>query len=232
MVLFLEVMSGPLQGRKFRAEVGLRIGRREGEIILEDDPKVSGLHAKIELDNKGQMALQDQGSQNAMVINGRRVKKVALLPGVTFRVGDTPFIVIELAPQEAEAFQPPKTWVDHLRETLRADPGTNRDPDEMPLSTFTPPVVLDFIQGIQADQSMVLGYGPRAAGSGDIDIDLQDPEAPPQAFEILPVPGSALLRDLTGGKVLLNGGPLMEDSALQEGDEISLGGTIIKIRYL
>lgn len=229
MVLFLEVISGPLQGRKFRAEPGLRIGRREGEILLEDDPKVSGFHAQIELDNKGQPVLMDQGSANGLVINGRKVKKVAMLPGVTFRVGDTPMIVIEVAPEVADAYRPPKSWLEQLQEYLKGDTG-EQTPRE--LLTFTPPVVLDFVQGIQTDQSMVLGYGPRTAGAGDVDIDLHDPEAPPAAFEVLPGPGAALLRDLTGGKILLNRESLKEDMTLQEGDEISLGGTLIKVRYL
>jgi pSer/pThr/pTyr-binding forkhead associated (FHA) protein len=231
MVLFLEILSGPLKDQKFRARSGLAIGRREGDIMLADDGKVSGLHAKIELDNKGQMVLMDQDSANGLVINNRRVKKVALMPGVTFRVGETLFTAVELEPSEAEALAPSKTWQDHVQEALEKVPAENRK-IEGSGQTFTPTLQLEFIQGIQTEKIVPIGYGPRVAGQGHLDIDLQDPEAPEIAFEIAPGPGTALFRDRSSGKVRINKQVPEDDQPLNEGDLISLGGTAIRVRYM
>lgn len=231
MVLFLEVLSGPLQGSKFRVRPGLAIGRREGDIILDHDGKVSGLHGKVELDNKGQQVLVDQGSANGFVINNRRVKKVALIPGVTFRVGDTAFIATELSEVEAESLAPKKTWRDHLQETLEKNPAENRIV-EGAAQTFTPAVQLEFVQGLQTDELVTLGYGPRVAGQGHLDIELREPEAPEIAFEIHPGPGAALFRDRSMGKILVNSAPAVEDQLLNDGDLIGLGSTLIRVRYL
>lgn len=231
MVLFLEIMNGPQQGRKFRVSPGLTVGRRDGDIRLEEDGKVSGFHAKVELDNKGKPVLHDQGSANGLVINGRKLKKVALIPGVTFRVGDTLFIATELSFAEAEALAPAKTWEDHLEDSLRHVPAQNRK-IEGSAQTFTPILELEFIQGPQADERMVLSYGPRVAGLDHLDVELKDPMAPERAFEIHPGPGSALLVDQSGGKVLVNGGKPAENHVLNEGDEIGVAMTLIRVRYL
>lgn len=231
MVLFLEIRSGSSQGQKHRARPGLTIGRRQGDILLMDDGKVSGSHGKIELDNKGQVMLVDAGSANGFIINGRRVRKVALLPGLTFCVGDTEFAVIEVGAEAAEALEPRKTWRDHLRESLAKEPAVNRQIDGAAQS-FTPAVELEFVQGPQADTRVTLGYGPRQAGHGHLDIDLIEPEAPELSFEILPGPGAALLRDHSAGKLTVNRKPVGEDQLLNEGDVIMIGSSQIKVRYM
>lgn len=230
MVLFLEVLSGPLEGKKFKAEVGLKIGRREGEILLEEDSKVSGLHAQIEMDNKDRLVLMDQGSANALILNARRVKKVALIPGVTFRVGETLFSVIELDEAEA-AIELPKSWQDIVEEELTARGFENQIRPERG-QTFTPVIQLDFLEGVQAETLVTCSYGPRQAGAGHLDIDLLDPEAPDLCFDLIPGPGVALLNDRSQGRLLVNGGPPSPEQALNEGDQIQIGGTVIKVKYL
>lgn len=232
MVLFLEVLNGPLEGQKFRAAAGLTIGRTQGQIRLDEDVKASGLHAKVDLDNKEQLILLDQGSSNGLILNNRRVKKVALMPGVTFRVGTTQFQVVELGEEEAQALAPELSWKEKLKELLMDQPGENRE-IEGTAQTFTPPLMLEFVQGLQAETIMTLAYGPRQAGHAHLDIDLMDPDAPEACFELAPGPGLALLRDRTLGKLTLNGvGCAEEEIPLQEGDTIGIGGTLIRVRYL
>lgn len=173
----------------------------------------------------------DQGSANGLVLNDRRVKKVAMLPGVRFRVGDTSMTVVELPREEADAAAPARTWQDEIELRLRNEPGTNRV-IEGAGQTFTPVLQLDFAQGIQAEESLTLAYGPRLAGLGHLDIDLKEPEAPELAFEIHPVPGSALFRDRSRGKIRINRRRPETDQVLEEGDEITLGGTLIRVRFL
>lgn len=231
MPLFFEIQSGPLKGRKYKIEPDLVIGRREGTILLETDGKVSGQHGKVELDNKGRPCLVDLGSSNGFVINENRVRRVALLPGVTFRVGETLFQVQEISEFEAAALAPVRTWREQLRDLLTMEPGANPE-EKTPLMVFTPVVRLEFIEGPQAEQIVTLAYGPRVAGLGHIDIDLADPNAPDEAFEITAGAGVAILKDLSRGKVQVNSQPTQEGHMLREGDLISIGLSVIRVGYV
>ncbi|MBX2988087.1 MAG: FHA domain-containing protein [Bdellovibrionaceae bacterium] len=231
MNLFLEVLSGPLSGKKYKARLGLTVGRRNGDVLLEDDSKVSGLHAKIEIDNKSQLVLVDQGSANGFVLNGRRVRKVAMMPGVNFRIGETAFRVVELTPEEVSSLFETKTWREPLRELLERDPGLDR-PIAGAAQTFTPVLQLEFIRGFQTDTVYTLTYGPRVAGFGHLDLDLKEMEAGEIAFEIHPGPGTAFFRDKSQGKLKINKQEPQDGQSLQEGDQISLGATVIRVRYL
>ncbi len=271
MAFYLEVLSGKHSGVKISVHEGLAIGRKKGDLLLDDDPKVSGLHAKIILDNKNQFVLVDQDSSNGMILSGRKVKKIAMLPGVTFRIGSTHFKVVveeelnlnpeppraapppvpEAAPAPEEPPPPPvfkskdlltkgpkvevrelqlKTWKERTQELLAAQE-IPAESQAAQLGAFSPALILDFIEGIQTDQKITVGYGPRQAGFGNLDLELLDPKLPEKAFDLLPGPGSVEIRDLTGGEMLINGRP-QKSHFLEEGDLISLGQTKIKVRYL
>lgn len=230
MPLYFEILSGPLEGKKFKATVGLRIGRREGDILLEQDAKVSGLHAQVEMDNKERLVLMDQGSANAFVLNNRRVKKVALLPGVTFRVGETLMAVREMA-EDLPELKVLKSWQDQVVELLSVRTHESR-PNHDAGQTFTPVLQLDFQQGVQADTQITCAYGPRQAGVGHLDLELLDPEALDLTFELIPGPGVALFRDCSQGRVTINEQTPEALQPLREGDLIRIGGTVIQVRYL
>lgn len=289
MAFYLEVLTGKHSGTRVSLYDGMTIGRKEGDLLLDDDPKVSGLHAKIILDNKNQFILMDEGSANGLVLSGRKVKKIAMLPGVNFRIGGTQFRVIrederseisefsetkipvpptpEAPPAPAfvppgskaaepvvfkiiEAAPPPlfkpaslaqknqiearelqlKTWKERVQDLLANQPEPPQE--ELPkLGAFSPALILDFVEGLQAEQKITIGYGPRTAGFGNLDLELLDPKLPEKTFELLPGPGSVEIRDLTGGQMLVNGRP-QKSCFLEEGDVISWGYTKIKVRYL
>ncbi len=211
--------------------MGLRIGRTQGQIRLDHDSKVSGIHAQVDLDNKNQMVLMDQGSSNGIILNSRRVKKVALMPGVIFRIGSTDFKIIEIAEQKVIEFTPILTWKDRLKELLNETEGKNPGPST-PLQTFTPPVLLEFVQGLQAETVYTVAYGPRKAGYSHLDLQLTEPDAPELCFELIPGPGVALLKDHSLGRLSLNRKPCpQEEVPLSEGDTIGIGGTLIRVRY-
>lgn len=230
MVLALEVINGPLVGQKFQIHEGFRVGRREGHLRLEHDVKVSGNHAEIELDNKGQLVMVDKGSANALILNQRRVRRVALIPNVKFRIGETEIQVVEVSTSEAEAIAPAKTWKEQLQESFALIHSQN--PVVRTIETFTPSLVLDFIQGIQAETEYVVAYGPRVAGLGHLDLELREPDCPERAFELSAGPGAIYLKDLSNGKVRINREPLSEPTPLHEGDIISIGGSRIRVRFL
>lgn len=92
-------------------ERGLRVGRDRtsstGEddtlLISIDDPKMSRRHAR--LTRSGFVIdLEDQGSKNGTSVNGLRLKgQQAVAPGDIVRMGDTIFVVSDLAPGEMRA---------------------------------------------------------------------------------------------------------------------------------
>jgi predicted component of type VI protein secretion system len=254
MAIYLVVLSGSKLGTKSRVSDGFTIGRKEGDLTLEDDPKVSGTHAKVSMDSKGIFILNDLGSSNGLVVNGQRLKKLALMPGVIFRVGHTEFRVIKEGSatedlpvtslkagshddeptinREAEtAPGVEKSWKDKLFDHLNGSPQSSSSQGDAVLGAFSPALVLDFIEGLQAEQKITLGYGPREAGFGNWDINLIDPSVPELAFKLVPGPGSVEIRDLSGGQLLINNRS-PELTFLKEGDIIGVGQTKIKVRYL
>lgn len=229
MVLFIEVLEGPQQGSRFKVESGHKIGRNRGEIPI-DDEKISGHHAQFEVDNKGQFVLNDLESSNGILLGNRRVKKISMIPGMVFRLGRTSFRVVTAEGQNAQEFARIRTWKENLAEKLPLDRVQNKVPEDARRS-FSPSLKLKFIQGIQADEEILLGYGPRRAGANGLDIDLRDPEAPNGAFEIIPGDGLAQLKNLCRNKLSLNNQPV-DTEILQDGDLIRIGSTLIKVTYV
>ncbi|KHD87273.1 MAG: hypothetical protein OM95_15510 [Bdellovibrio sp. ArHS] len=230
MVTFIEILDGPNEGSRFKVEDGITLGRSKADIIIKD-PKVSGTHAQIAIDGKGQFVLMDLDSSNGIHISGRRVKKVALLPGVIFEVGRTQFQVIAVEEELAIDFSRLVTWRNILKDKLAEVPPPEAPEESLILQRFSPALKLTFTQGIQADEEIILGYGPRKAGSESLDIELLDEEAPKEAFELRPGPGMVELKIKALGRVTLNN-KSSDAEMLKDGDLISFGNTLIKVTYL
>lgn len=228
MVTFIEVTNGVYQGHRFQAVEGLTIGRAGADIIIQD-PKISSVHAQFVTDAKGRLILLDLNSSNGIHIGHRRVKKVALISGVSFELGRTQFRVFEI--EESEIINVSKiiTWRRNLRDRLASMNLKELKPSQT-IASFNPAVKLMFIQGIQTDQEIILGYGPRSAGSKSLDIELLDELAPPEAFELHPQSGLVQLKILAPGRVTLNNKSI-DSETLKDGDLISTGNTVIKVLY-
>lgn len=231
MVLFLEVLDGLRQGSRFKLIPGQVIGRSAGEIIIEDQ-KISSRHAQIDLDNKQQFILSDLDSSNGILAANRRVKKLALMPGVVFRLGRTSFRVVPVEDEPAVEFARVRTWRENLAETLPIDWVQNKLLDNAGRA-FSPSLSLSFIQGIQADEEVLLTYGPRRLGSHSLDVDLKEPGAPPLVCELVPgLDGLAVLKNHGNNKLTINNQPVVESAPLNEGDLIKIGGTVIRVAYV
>ncbi len=102
MDLYLEVMSGDSSGKKFKLADGLKIGRKNSDILLSD-PKVSSYHANIVSRGGQRYFIQDQKSANGIKFNGLKVPELLLAPGVEFRLGNTVLRVIDLEPPVVKA---------------------------------------------------------------------------------------------------------------------------------
>ncbi|HEX7674418.1 MAG TPA: FHA domain-containing protein [Bdellovibrio sp.] len=229
MATFIEIVEGANAGSRIQVNSGMTLGRSKADIIIKD-PKVSGTHAEIALNSKGQLVLVDLESSNGIHISGRRVKKVTLLPGVIFEVGRTQFKVIDVEEEQAVNFEIFVTWRsilgDKLPNVIIDDGRATYKPE-----SFSPALRLSFVQGIQTDQEIILGYGPRKAGSDSLDIELLDEDAPKEAFELLPGPGMVQIKIKAPGRVALNN-KSVDSEMLKDGDLISFGSSLIKVSYL
>ncbi|MEZ0390978.1 MAG: FHA domain-containing protein [Pseudobdellovibrionaceae bacterium] len=232
MALFLEIIEGPQEGQKFRLIEGLRVGRTTGEIQLSD-PKVSSLHAQIESSENGQLFLVDRGSSNGIRINGNRVQRAAMLPGVRLQIGKTLFRVVEIAaaPSPLAEIETTDGWKSILKTRIPQAPSQNLTSAAL-VQAFQPLLQLEFLEGLQAETKMVLGYGPRKAGSDVLDIELQEPSAPDIAFELFPEKdGSVRFLTAHPDLVLLNDSAISSDT-LKSGDQIRIGSSLIEVKFL
>jgi hypothetical protein len=88
----LWVKEGSRRGKWYPFYSGTVIGRERANIIL-DDPRVSGMHARITKEND-QYYIWDAGSANGTYVNGRRIREATPLDeNDRVKIGDTAFIV-------------------------------------------------------------------------------------------------------------------------------------------
>jgi pSer/pThr/pTyr-binding forkhead associated (FHA) protein len=106
MRLILEVVSGPLAGKRIAAEERqvVRIGRTPEADVAMSDTFMSGQHFAIECDLEG-CRLRDLNSRNGTKLNGEMINKAALSDGDRVYAGRTDFIV-RIEPDAAKVGPP------------------------------------------------------------------------------------------------------------------------------
>ena len=72
----------------------IKIGRLASAHLKLDDPRVSRIHAVIEVGNGGQdISIIDMGSAEGTFVNGEKVTKIKLREGDEIRLGDTRLVL-------------------------------------------------------------------------------------------------------------------------------------------
>jgi len=69
------------------------VGRGRQADVMVDDPSLSRLHARVTIDDTGQLAIDDLGSTNGIFVNGTEQLSAYLLPGDTVRFGRVEYLV-------------------------------------------------------------------------------------------------------------------------------------------
>lgn len=111
----LWVKEGPRRGRFYPIHHGTTIGRREGDLIV-DDPKVSGCHAKFTAEGE-RFFVWDLASSNGTYVNGNKIRKATLLAeNDVIKIGEMIFVVKLLEPgpkrkpaSSAQSPRPPRS---------------------------------------------------------------------------------------------------------------------------
>jgi hypothetical protein len=87
----LWVKEGNRRGQIYKIKNGSVIGRKEGDLII-DDPKISSPHAKITIE-EDQFIIWDFGSRNGTFVNGERIRAATpLKENDTVKMGDSIFV--------------------------------------------------------------------------------------------------------------------------------------------
>jgi len=87
----LYVVRGEHEGKEFPLlDLPVTIGRKRGNKIVLSDERVSGEHAKVDIE-QGRFVLVDLKSTNGTYIQGRRIEKEVLEVGTQFTISNTVF---------------------------------------------------------------------------------------------------------------------------------------------
>jgi len=101
MYKLLEMIDGNVIREHALAGELFRIGRNPGNELQPDDPSVSGNHAAISLisidylDDEYEVVIEDLGSTNGTLVNGKHVKRQHLKHGDMLVMGTLQFKLVD-----------------------------------------------------------------------------------------------------------------------------------------
>ena len=99
--LYLVFETGSYQQTIYPLLEPTTIGRGFSNLIPLSDPTASRNHAKVHY-QEGSWMVEDLGSTNGIIFGGKRVDKISLSPGDTFKIGKTSFAVVEREIKESK----------------------------------------------------------------------------------------------------------------------------------
>jgi pSer/pThr/pTyr-binding forkhead associated (FHA) protein len=241
---FLQIVSGARQGLNVPLDrfKPLVIGRKRGDLLL-DDPLVSGSHCRV-ISRDGTFVLQDLGSTNGTMVDGRLVREVNLRPGAEITVGGSRMILYvgDEAPEPTDGGQPAAgsqldiAWL--LDEELVELPGTTeraRSPaDVIGQDLRLPPglnAVIEVVAGQDAGKVYKFNRGNISIGRRQGEVPLSDVEVS-RHHAVIELFGREMifLRDLGSTNGTYHNGRRINVSKLQSGDTIGCGKTVMKLQ--
>jgi pSer/pThr/pTyr-binding forkhead associated (FHA) protein len=235
---FLKIISGSRQGLNvpLPATDPLLIGRREGELLL-DDPLVSGRHCQV-LSRGPDFVLQDLGSTNGTMVDGRLVREVLLKPGSEISVGSTKMILFvageETVGGSGSESQPKLTelaWL--LDEELVELKNGSKAGDVIGQDLRLPPGVnalVEVVAGMDIGRVFRFTRGNVSIGRKAGDIALSDGEVS-RRHSVIELFGREMifLRDLGSTNGTYHNGRRIGVSRIRSGDTIGVGKTVLKL---
>jgi pSer/pThr/pTyr-binding forkhead associated (FHA) protein len=223
-----------MKGKHAPVQKSVIIGRGPGTLSLSDS-KISGKHAEIVPNADGGWRLKDLGSTNGILLDGKKVPALDLLPGTTFTLGQTLLtveLVAEKVPEMPPRPEPPKEahWSEFFAEFIQK---TSEKVKSRPrkVEAFQNVLRLRWLRGVQIEWDWYIGYGPREFGAGSIDFPIYDENAMDLSFRIKPSPSGPLLECAKGNTVLLNKKPVTAE-VLNHGDLIAFGDSLIEVNFV
>lgn len=240
---FLQIVSGPRRGLNvpLSTEREVTVGRKRGDLVL-DDPLVSSSHCRI-VHREGQFLLQDLGSTNGTMVDGRLVREQTLRPGAEIHIGASKMILfmgseppvddsdeghvnpahLEIAWLLDEELVELRGGVDRRAATdvigqdLRLPPGLN--------------ALVEVVAGSDAGKVFRFTRGNVAVGRRQGEVPLSDVEVS-RHHAVIEVFGREMifLRDLGSTNGTYHNGRRISVSKLESGDTIGVGKTVMKLQ--
>ncbi|MDG1480812.1 MAG: FHA domain-containing protein [Myxococcota bacterium] len=241
---FLKIISGARQGLNvpLSASDPLIIGRRRGDLVL-DDALVSGTHAQI-LPREDGWVIQDLGSTNGTLVDGRLVYETPLRPGAEISLGNTRMVLfIGLAEGTAEQRsgqtatpQLEIAWLlDEELVELGGSPDRTRSPaDVIDQDLRLPPgvsAVVEVVAGQDVGKVFRFTRGNITIGRHLGEIPLSDLEAS-RRHAVIELFGREMifLRDLGSTNGTYHNGQRVDVARLRNGDTVGVGRSVLKLR--
>ena len=212
--LIIKALTGPVKGKAFPINQGLKIGRTSGDVLLKD-PLVSGFHAEIQVYSDGRVVIVDKDSKNKITMNRRTIVKSILEEGARFHIGKTEFEVVEQdSPEEV------------LSEFMKTNSEFVKDEPNF-LKPLAQAIELTFLSGLQEGQKYHLFYGPRFFGANSVDFPIFEKTAPREAFSIIPEDLKSFFITQEPELVRFNE-EAIEKSQIKNGDKVFIGSTSLE----
>ena len=239
---FLKVIAGARMGLNIPLSPAdpLVVGRKRGDLLL-DDPLVSGTHAQFVPRDDG-WVLQDLGSTNGTLVDGRLIREVVLRPGAEISIGSTKLVLFVGAVEAADAPPPDRpsqleiAWL--LDEELVELPGngerTRQPTDVVDQELRLPPgmnAVVECVAGADAGKVFRFTRGNVTMGRKTGEIPLSDLEVS-RRHAVVEVFGRDMiyLRDLGSTNGTYHNGRKIDAARLHSGDTIGVGRSVLKLQ--
>ncbi len=236
---FLKVVSGAREGLNISlsATEPLIIGRKRGDLIL-DDPLVSGAHAQIIPRDDG-FVLQDLGSTNGTMVEGRLIREVVLRPGAEISIGQSRLVLFvgaeeEPAPPDRASLE--IAWLlDEELVELRGSTDRTRSPnDVIDQDLRLPPglqAVVEVVAGADVGKVFRFTRGNVTIGRKTGEVPLSDTEVS-RRHAVIEVFGREMifLRDLGSTNGTYHNGRRISVAGVRAGDTIGVGKSVLKLQ--
>ncbi len=262
MYTYLELLSTKEKGLTYRARPSLRVGSSGDCDVQVNDPKIPPIHSQVLLDNKNRMVLVCTNAVYEIIINGRGVKKVVLLNGITIRIGNSFFKVIATDRELMGALDPlmPKpepdnaarNWFEEDRDvatTIKfAQPESPKtilakelkqlvsefkNPPLTPtFRLFKFPILLRLETGPQADDEYILSWGPRNFGPLALEFPVEFPPFPGILFTLSPSDSGEIIFSTKHPDFARVSGHTDPTCVIRDGDKIEAGNSTILVEFL
>ena len=211
--IFFEVTGGTDKGKKFNfLQKEIVLGRSRGDLPVKD-PDVSKNHAEIVLYDSDQIFIRDLGSTNGTFVGEEKVDRKQLKNGDIITLGSTTLEIIfgEVVthPYQQKSFSDEKTADDAKGKKV---------------------YVVEVTGGRDKGKKIKIGKGSHIIGRETGAIALKDLDVSRSHAKIkVDDKGKAKLMDLSSTNGTYLNGKKVKSSELNEGDEILVGNTVLKI---
>jgi pSer/pThr/pTyr-binding forkhead associated (FHA) protein len=240
---FLKIVSGSKEGLNvvLPEKHPLVIGRRQGDLII-DDPMVSGRHVQIVFENDG-WHLQDLGSTNGTMVDGRLVRDMVLRPGSEITLGSTRMVLFVSTEREGDSEkrtvnskQLEIAWLldEELVELSEESSGERMAGDVVGQDLRLPPgvnAVLEVVAGADLGKVYRFTRGNVSIGRRIGEVPLTDVEVS-RRHAVVEVFGRQMifLRDLGSTNGTYHNGRKVSLAQLEPGDTVGVGKTVLKLQ--